>query len=76
MQLVCRTGIVAAALLLLPTMATRAQAPPQPAQCAQVAQVCALKNGTKQSYWNECLAARDGAQVIRTGECPNPRSYN
>ena len=76
MQLAFRTGIAAAALLLLSMMATRAQ-PPPPAGCPPAtALVCALKNGSKQSYWNACLAARDGAQVIRTGECPNPRSYN
>jgi hypothetical protein len=66
---------IAAVLLLLPVIATRAQ-PQPPANCAQVAPVCALKNGTKQSYWNACLAARDAAPVVRTGECPNPRSYN
>src|SRR2546428_378350 len=75
MQRVGRTAIVAAALLLLPAGATRAQ-PQQPASCPPtVAPVCAVKGDTKQSYWNECLALRDGALVIRTGECPNPRSY-
>jgi hypothetical protein len=69
-----RTAIVAIALLLLPVMATRVQ-PQQPASCAPVvAPVCAVKDGIKQSYWNECLARRDGALVVRTGECPNPRS--
>jgi hypothetical protein len=72
-----RTGVLTVAMLLLSIVATRAQQPQPPANCAPVtALVCALKNGTRQSYWNECQAARDGAQVIRTGECPNPRSYN
>ena len=69
-----RTSLVVA-VLLLPFAATRAQQPP-PATCPPVAApVCALaKNGMKQSYWNECQAVRDGAQVLRTGECPQPRS--
>jgi hypothetical protein len=68
-------AVAALAVLVLPVMA-RAQLQ-LPANCAPVtAPVCALKNGTRQSYWNECLAARDSAQVIRVGECPNPRSYN
>jgi hypothetical protein len=70
---ICRTGIVATALLLLPVMATRAQAP-QPVNCAQVAPVCALKNGTRQTYWNTCLAARDGADLLYAGECRVSRS--
>jgi hypothetical protein len=70
-----RIAVAALAALLLSVMTARAQQPP--ANCAPVtAPVCALKNGTRQSYWNECLAARDSAQVIRVGECPNPRSYN
>jgi hypothetical protein len=70
-----RIAVAAVAVLLVSVMATRAQQPP--ASCAPVtAPVCAIKNGTKQSYWNACLAARDGAPVVRTGECPNPRSYN
>ncbi len=74
MHRVCRTAIAAVALLLLAAAATRAQ-PQQPASCAPVvAPVCALKDGTKQSYWNECLARRDGALVLRIGECPTPRS--
>ena len=76
MHRVCRTGIAATAALLLPVVASRAQ-PQPPASCAPVvATVCAVKDGIKQSYWNECLAQRDGALVVRTGECPNPRSYN
>ncbi len=74
MHRVCRTAIAAVAVLLLPMMATRAQ-PQQPANCAPVvAPVCAVKDGMKQSYWNECLARRDGALVLRIGECPTPRS--
>ena len=76
MQRVCRTAIAAVAMLLLPVMATRAQ-PPQPAGCAPVvAPVCALKNGYRRSYWNECQAARDGAQLLYAGECRIPRSPN
>jgi hypothetical protein len=71
-----RTAIVAIALLLLPVMATRAQ-PQPPAACAPVvAPVCALKDGYRQSYWNECQAARDGAQLLYAGECRIPRSPN
>jgi hypothetical protein len=70
-----RTAIVAIALLLLPVVATRAQPPQQPAACAPVvAPVCALNNGYRQTYWNACLAARDGAELLYTGECRIPRS--
>jgi hypothetical protein len=69
-----RTAIVAIALLL-PIFGSRAQQPP-PAACAQAAPVCALKDGNKQSYWNVCLAARDGAQLLYPGECRIARSPN
>ena len=69
-----RTGAVVVAMLMLPVAMTRAQ---QPAGCAPVvAPVCALKDGNKQSYWNECLAARDGAQLLYPGECRIARSPN
>jgi hypothetical protein len=70
-----RTAIVAVAVLLLPIFGSRAQQQP-PAACAQVAPVCALKDGNKQSYWNVCLAARDGAQLLYPGECRIARSPN
>jgi hypothetical protein len=41
-----------------------------PANCAQTAPVCAVKGGTRQSYWNACQATRDGAIVVLAGECP------
>jgi hypothetical protein len=69
-----RTAIVAI-VLLLPILGSRAQQPPA-ANCAQVAPVCALKDGNKQSYWNVCLAARDGAQLLYPGECRIARSPN
>jgi hypothetical protein len=71
-----QTGLAAVAMLLLPTAVTDAQLPPpQPADCARVAPVCALKNGSKQTYWNTCLAARDTAELLYAGECRIPRSY-
>jgi hypothetical protein len=69
-----RTAIVAI-VLLLPILGSRAQQQP-PAACAQAAPVCALKDGNKQSYWNVCLAARDGAQILYAGECRIARSPN
>jgi hypothetical protein len=74
MQRILRTGIAALAMLLLPLVATDAQQPPPP-ECAQSAPVCALKNGARQTYWNTCLATRDGAQLMYTGECRTSRSY-
>jgi hypothetical protein len=72
-----RTAITAIVVLLLPLIASRAQLPPpQPADCAAVAPVCALKIGSKQNYWNSCLAARDGAELLYAGECRIPRSPN
>jgi hypothetical protein len=70
-----RIGAAAIALLFLPVLASPAQQAP-PAACAQVAPVCALKDGNKQSYWNECLAARDAAQLLYPGECRIARSPN
>jgi hypothetical protein len=72
-----RTGLVAVAVFLLPVLASRAQQPPQPpANCAQTAPVCALKNGSRQTYWNACLAARDAAEFLYPGECRVARSPN
>ncbi len=69
---VCRTGFVAVALLLLTGAAARTQPQQQPAACPPVqTPVCAVKAGTKQSYWNECQARNDGALVLWTGECPD-----
>jgi hypothetical protein len=69
-----RTGLIAIAVFFVPVMASRAQQP-QPPNCAQNAPVCALKNGSKQTYWNACLAARDAADLLYAGECRIPRSY-
>jgi hypothetical protein len=77
MRSTLRTAIAAIAVLLLALIASRAQLPPpQPADCAAVAPVCALKIGSKQTYWNSCLAARDGAELLYAGECRIPRSPN
>ena len=74
MDRVCKAAIIAVAVLMLPVVASHAQ-PQQPAACVPVvAPVCALKDGTKRSYWNECQARLDGAYVLRTGECRIPRS--
>jgi hypothetical protein len=71
-----RIGAAAIAFLFLSVLASRAQQAPA-APCAPVvAPVCALKDGNKQSYWNECLAARDGAQLLYPGECRIARSPN
>jgi hypothetical protein len=61
-------------MLLIPAVATDAQQPP-PVDCVQVVPVCALNNGTRQTYWNACLAARDHAELLYTGECRTSRSY-
>jgi hypothetical protein len=74
MRRTLQAGIAAVAMLLLPAAATDALQP-QPADCAQPTPVCALKNGVRQTYWNTCLAARDGAQLLYAGECRIPRSY-
>jgi hypothetical protein len=75
MQSTLRTGVAALLILLFPAAAGQAQQPP-PANCAQVAPVCALKNGTRQTYWNTCLAARDAAEFLYPGECRVARSPN
>ena len=67
-------AIAAVAMLLIPAVATDAQQPP-PVDCVQVVPVCALNNGTRQTYWNACLAARDHAELLYTGECRTSRSY-
>ena len=74
MRRTLQAGIAAIAMLQLPAAGTDAQQP-QPADCAQAAPVCALKNGSKQTYWNTCLAARDAAELLYAGECRIPRSY-
>ena len=74
MRRTLQAGIAAIATLLLPAAGTDAQQP-QPADCAQSAPVCALKNGVRQTYWNACLAARDGAEFLGAGECRTSRSY-
>jgi hypothetical protein len=67
MKTVYQIGIAVAAILPLGAGATLAQ-PIKSSNCTQVAPVCAVKAGTKQSYWNACH--RDGAIVLLTGECP------
>jgi hypothetical protein len=74
MRRTLRGGIAATALFLLPIMASQAQQPVPP-DCAQNAPVCGLKDGSRQTYWNACLAARDGAQFLNIGECRSSRSY-
>jgi hypothetical protein len=74
MHRILRTGIAALAMLLLPLAVTDAQQPAPP-ECAQNAPVCGLKNGTRQTYWNNCLAARDSAELLYPGECRTSRSY-
>jgi hypothetical protein len=69
-----RTGIAALAMLLLPLVAADAQQPAPP-DCTANAPVCGLKNGSRQTYWNNCLAARDSAELLYTGECRTSRSY-
>ena len=81
----CRTGAGALAVLLLVGSASVAepssneakplQAMQQAVVCAPVtAIVCGAVGGQLQSYWNECLARRDGAIVVSTGECPDRSS--
>ena len=74
MRRILRSGIAATALFLLPGIASQAQQP-APSDCAQTALVCALKDGSRQTYWNACLAARDNAQFLNIGECRGSRSY-
>lgn len=74
MQKTFRVGIAALAIVLLPMIAVEAQQP-TPTECAQNAPVCALKGGDRQTYWNFCLAARDGAQFLYIGSCRISRSY-
>jgi hypothetical protein len=55
--------------------------PPQANQettvCPEViAPVCAVHLDTKESYWNECKARRDGAILAIPGECPIPYGYD
>ena len=68
------SGIAALTIVLLPVIVSQAQQP-SPADCTQAAPVCGLKNGSRQTYWNACLAARDGAQFLNVGECRGYRSY-
>ena len=76
-----RTGAGAFAMILLLSTAASAQpwssqqqlpsATQRPAICPPVvAPVCAALAGQRQTYWNECLAQRDGAIIFSIGECP------
>jgi len=69
MRAVHRIGIAVATVLSLGTGAAHAE-PTTPTNCAQTAPVCAVKAGTRQSYWNACQASRDGATIVLAGECP------
>ena len=69
-----KSGVAALAVLLLPAIASDAQQPAPP-ECAQNAPACGLKGGYRQTYWNACLAARDGAQFLYAGNCRISRSY-
>jgi hypothetical protein len=69
MRMIWLPGIAAVLILLLTPGPICAQSQ-QTASCAQVAPVCAVKSGTRQSYWNACQASRDGAFVLLAGECP------
>ena len=75
-----RTVAVALVIsVLLHTVAGAQQSNPQnpspairPTVCPPVqVPVCAVLAGDRQSYWNECLAQRAGAIILRSGECPN-----
>ncbi len=71
-----RTGAGALAIFLLLGTAAGAQTPPAGTQQATIcppvqAPVCGVLAGDRQSYWNECLAQRAGAIILRSGECPN-----
>jgi hypothetical protein len=70
MRAICSTCIAAVALLLFTAAPSGAQSQQAAAACARAAPVCAVKAGTKQSYWNACQASRDGAVVVLAGECP------
>jgi hypothetical protein len=69
MRVAHRIGVAVAAVLSLCVGAARAE-PPTATNCAQTAPVCAVKAGTRQSYWNACQANRDGAIIVLAGECP------
>jgi len=84
MMLDYRTGAGALGIFLLLGTVAGAQQPSNsqnlrpatqpPTACAVQAPVCAVLAGDRQSYWNECLAQRAGAIILRAGECPN-RSF-
>ena len=76
-----QVGIGSLALFLL-LGAVGCGPPPQASQasaavCPEVqAPVCAVHLGTKESYWNECKARRDGAIPVSPGECPIRHGYD
>ena len=71
-----RSSLFVAIAVNLSPVAADAQTQP----CAETddpqAIVCAIKYGQKQSYWNACLAAQDGAYAITPGECPRKSGTN
>ena len=74
MRILWRNGAAVSAMPFLPLVAADAQQP-MPAGCLKVAVVCALKYGQRQTYWNACMAARDGAELLYPGYCAPSRSY-
>ena len=81
-----RTGASAFAMFVLLSAAScvqpssnEAKLPPatrQPAICPPVsAPVCAAPAGEPRTYWNQCLAQRDGAITATAGECPYRSSF-
>ena len=69
MRVAHRIGVAVATVLSLCVGAARAE-PTSPTNCAQTAPVCAVKAGTRQSYWNACQANRDEATIVLAVECP------
>lgn len=57
--------------LLLVLLGCTAQPPQVAASANPQLPVCAVKNGDRQSYWNEQAARVDGAFVVLAGECPS-----
>ena len=64
------SGLIAVLFFLSVADAPLWAQPQQAANCNRTAPVCAVKAGTRQSYWNACQAGRDGATVVLAGECP------
>ena len=80
MEQLRRVGTGGFAFLMLLGAAACVPTPPakqQTAICPAVKMpVCAFHLDTKESYWNECEALRDGAILPTPGECPIPFGYD